>query len=117
MITKIIKRDGRVVPFNTEKIAKAIYQAAVSVGGKDYYEAEKLASKVYVNLEKSCQDECPSVEQVQDEVERTLIEEGHAATAKAYILYRAERTQKRDMNSDIMKTYEQLTFSDAKDSM
>ena len=116
MITKIIKRDGRVVPFNTEKIAKAIYQAAVSVGGKDYYEAEKLASKVYVNLEKSCQDECPSVEQVQDEVERTLIEEGHAATAKAYILYRAERTQKRDMNSDIMKTYEQLTFSDAKDS-
>ncbi len=116
MITKIIKRDGRVVPFNTEKIAKAIYQAAVSVGGKDYYEAEKLASKVYVNLEKKCQDECPSVEQVQDEVERTLIEEGHAATAKAYILYRAERTQKRDMNSDIMKTYEQLTFSDAKDS-
>ena len=116
MITKIIKREGRVVPFNTEKIAKAIYQAAVSVGGKDYYEAEKLASKVYVNLEKSCQDECPSVEQVQDEVERTLIGEGHAATAKAYILYRAERTQKRDMNSDIMKTYEQLTFSDAKDS-
>lgn len=53
---------------------------------------------------------------IQDAVEHVLIEEGHAATAKAYILYRSERTKQREMNSDIMKTYEQLTFQDAKDS-
>ena len=56
------------------------------------------------------------MEDVQDAVEKVLIEEGHAATAKSYILYRADRTRKREMNSDVMKTLEQLTFSDAKDS-
>ena len=116
MVTKIVKRDGRVVPFNTEKIAKAIYQAALSVGGSDFEEAEQLAVKVSVFLEKNADGKNPTVEQVQDAVERILIEEGHATTAKAYILYRAERTKQRDMNSDIMKTMEQLTFKDAKDS-
>lgn len=116
MVTKIVKRDGRVVPFNTEKIAKAIYQAALSVGGNDYEEAEELSKKVCEYLEKQENGNNPTVEQVQDAVEHTLIEEGHAATAKAYILYRAERTKRRDMNSEIMKTMEQLTFKDAKDS-
>lgn len=116
MVTKIVKRDGRVVSFNTEKIAKAIYQAALSVGGNDYSEAEELAEKVCEYLESNLNQVNPTVEQVQDAVEHTLIEEGHAATAKAYILYRAERTKRRDMNSDIMKTMEQLTFKDAKDS-
>jgi ribonucleoside-triphosphate reductase len=116
MITKIIKRDGRKVAFNVDKIAKAIFKAANSVGGKDYEEAEELASKVCEYLEKKIESGYPTVEQVQDAVEKILIEEGHAATAKSYILYRAERTQQREMNSEIMKTYEQLTFSDAKDS-
>ena len=116
MITKILKRDGRRVPFNVEKIAKAIYQAAVSVGGENYEEAQEIAYKVCDYLEKNLQVECPTVEQVQDAVEKILIEEGHASTAKAYILYRAERTQKREMNSEIMQIYEQLTFKDAKDS-
>ena len=116
MVTKIVKRDGRVVPFNTEKIAKAIYQAALSVGGSDYNESEELAIKVCEYLEKQENGKYPTVEQVQDAVEHTLIEEGHATTAKAYILYRAERTKQREMNSDIMKTMEQLTFKDAKDS-
>lgn len=116
MITMIIKRDGRKVPFNVEKIAKAIYKAAVAVGGKDYEEAEELATKVCKYVEKTQNEECPTVEKIQDAVEHVLIEEGHAATAKAYILYRSERTKQREMNSDIMKTYEQLTFQDAKDS-
>ena len=116
MVTKIVKRDGRVVPFNTDKIAKAIYQSAVSVGGSNYEEAEDLAVKVCEYLEQKINNSSPTVEQVQDAVEHVLIEEGHAATAKAYILYRAERTRKREMNSDIMKTLEQLTFKDAKDS-
>lgn len=116
MITMILKRDGRKVPFNVEKIAKAIYKAAESVGGNDYDEATKIASNVCKYLEKENKNEFPTVEEIQDAVEHVLIEEGHAATAKSYILYRAERTKKREMNSDIMKTYEQLTFSDAKDS-
>lgn len=116
MITKIIKRDGRKVPFNVEKIAKAIYKAANAVGGHDYDEAESLAEKVWKYLEVNSDTQCPTVEQVQDAVEKVLIEEGHASTAKSYILYRAERTKKREMNSEIMKTYEQLTFQDAKDS-
>ena len=116
MITKIVKRDGRMVPFNIEKIAKAIYKAANSVGGHDYDTAMEIASKVCDYLEKNIGTETPTVEQIQDVVEKVLIEEGHAATAKSYILYRAERTQRREMSSEIMKTYEQLTFSDAKDS-
>ena len=116
MITMIIKRDGRKVPFNVEKIAKAIYKAAVAVGGHNYEEAEELATKVCKYLEKETNDNCPTVEKVQDAVEHVLIEEGHASTAKAYILYRSERTKQREMNSEIMKIYEQLTFKDAKDS-
>ena len=116
MITKIIKRDGRKVPFNVEKIAKAIYKSANSVGGHDYETAEDLAEKVCQYLERNITSSCPTVEDVQDAVEKVLIEEGHAATAKSYILYRADRTRKREMNSDVMKTLEQLTFSDAKDS-
>ena len=94
--------------FNVEKIAKAIYKAAVAVGGKDYEEAEELATKVCKYVEKTQNEECPTVEKIQDAVEHVLIEEGHAATAKAYILYRSERTKQREMNSDIMKTYEQV---------
>ena len=113
MITKIVKRDGRKVAFSAEKIAQAIYKAANSVGGQDYKISEDLAEKVCVYLNETLNIEEPTVEQVQDAVEKILIEEGHAATAKAYILYRAERTRQRDMNSDIMKTYAQLTFKDA----
>ena len=77
-------------------------------GGENYEEAQEIASKVCDYLEKNLQVDCPTVEQVQDAVEKILIEEGHASTAKAYILYRAERTQKREMNSEIMQMYIQL---------
>ncbi len=116
MITKILKRDGREVAFNVDKIANAIYKSAKSVGGHNYEVAEDLAQKVCDYLDSTISSNCPTVEQVQDAVEKILIENGHASTAKAYILYRAERNQKRDMDSDIMKIYEQLTFSDAKES-
>ncbi len=116
MFTMIVKRDGRKVPFNVEKISKAIFKAAESVGGSDYDEAVKIAKNVISYLERKKGEEFPTVEEVQDAVEHVLIEEGHASTAKSYILYRAERTRRREMNSEIMKTYEQLTFSDAKDS-
>ncbi len=96
IIKKIRKRDGRVVNFDQEKIAEAIWKAAQSVGGKNRDLSAKLANQVVERLEKQLRpDEVPSVEQVQDLVEKTLIENGHARTAKAYILYRQKRTEIR----------------------
>ncbi|MCH5195424.1 MAG: anaerobic ribonucleoside triphosphate reductase [Oscillospiraceae bacterium] len=115
MITMIKKRDGREAPFNIEKIARAIYKAAQSVGGRDYQEAMELADKVCQQLSESIIGRNPSVEEVQDMVEKVLIETGHAKTAKAFILYRAERTRAREMNTQLMKTYENLTFKSAGD--
>lgn len=115
MIIKIKKRDGRNVTFNIEKIANAIYKAAQSVGGSDYEEALELSGKV-VDMLMSSDLTSPTVEQIQDCVEKVLIEEGHAATAKAYILYRSTRTRAREMNTRLMKVYEDLTFKSAKDS-
>jgi ribonucleoside-triphosphate reductase len=104
MVTKIIKRDGRKVAFNIDKISKAIFKAAIEVGGSDYTIAEDLAQKICEYLEHNLDNKIPTVEQVQDATEKILIEEGHAATAKAYILYRAERTKLREMKSELMKT-------------
>ena len=116
MMTKIRKRDGREVPFNIEKIANAIFKAAVSVGGSDYDTSMDLAQKVVEYIEDNLDTEIPTVEQVQDVVEKILIENGHANTAKAYILYRAERTRVREMNTRLMKVYEGLTFKEAQDN-
>jgi len=116
MINEIIKRDGRKVPYNIEKVSKAIFKAAVEVGGSDYGVAQDLAQKISNFLELNCSNKIPTVEQVQDATEKILIEEGHAITAKAYILYRAERTRLREMNSDIMKIFSELTFSSSKDN-
>ena len=117
MLTKIQKRDGRTVPFNVEKIADAIYKAARAVGGNDYQEATEMAEKVCAYLEEtnSVSGNMPTVEEVQDAVEKVLVESGHAKTAKAYILYRADRTRVREMNTSLMKIYEDLTFKAARD--
>lgn len=117
MITKIQKRDGREMPFNLQKIADAIFKAAASVGGKDYDSAMSLAEEVCKILEKDSAEteKVPTVEEVQDTVEKVLVENGHAKTAKAYILYRANRTRIREMNTTLMKTYEDLTFKAARD--
>lgn len=113
MITKIEKRDGRTVRFDVTKIGDAIYKAASSVGGSDKTEAYRLALDVVSFVEQTCPGEIPSVEFVQDAVEKTLIESGHAKTAKAYILYRKERSRQREMNAGLMKVYEDLTFKPA----
>ncbi|HHW48342.1 MAG TPA: anaerobic ribonucleoside triphosphate reductase [Clostridiaceae bacterium] len=116
MITKIKKRDGREVPFNIEKIANAIFKAAGAIGGKDYVTSLKLAEKVVEYIETKLDKEIPTVEEIQDAVEKILIESGHARTAKEFILYRAERTRIREMNTRLMKVYEDLTFKEAKDN-
>lgn len=116
MITKIKKRDGREVPFNIEKIASAIFKAASVTGGKDYNTAVELAEKVADYIEKDLNRKVPEVEEIQDSVEKILIDEGYARTAKEFILYRAERTRIREMNTRLMKVYEDLTFKEAKDN-
>jgi len=115
LIIKITKRDGREVPFNIEKIANAIFKAAQAAGGHDYDTSLKLAENVTFLLNEKFKDNTPEVEDIQDMVEKVLIENGHARTAKEYILYRAERTRIREMDTRLMKVYEDLTFKDAKD--
>ncbi len=110
MIEQIIKRDGRTAPFDLDKIANAIFGAAQSVGGQDYKMAHELAEQVEKELEKTVSEKIPTVEQIQDTVETVLIESGYARTAKKYILYRNERTRVREMNTRLMKVYEDLTF-------
>jgi ribonucleoside-triphosphate reductase len=116
MITAIKKRDNRTAAFNPEKIAQAIYKAALSVGGSNYSEALLLTKEVCRFIEQQFGDDMPTVEEVQDIVEKVLIESGHAKTAKSYILYRASRTRTREMNTKLMKIYEDLTFKPAEGS-
>lgn len=115
MITKVKKRDGREVPFNIEKISNAIFKAAQAAGGQDYKISMALAEKVIMLTDAKFQGKIPSVEDLQDMVEKVLIESGHAKTAKEYILYRAERNRVREMNTRLMKVFEDLTFKEAKD--
>jgi len=96
-VTMVRKRDGRVVPFDKGKIADAIFKAAQAVGGQDRYLAEDLAEAVTVYLNKNFCGKIPSVEEIQDCVERVLIKSGHARTAKAYILYRQQRARIRQV--------------------
>lgn len=116
MITKIKKRDGREAPFNIEKIANAIFKAINAAGDEDYATALALAEKVAEQLGKNPDKRVPDVEEIQNIVEKVLIEAGYARTAKEYILYRAERTRIREMNTRLMKVYEELTFKEAKDN-
>ena len=116
MITKIRKRDGREVPFNIEKIANAIFKAAQVCGGRDYQTAFSLAQEVASYVEDHCGGEVPTVEFIQDAVEKVLVERGHARTAKEYILYRAERNRIREMDTRLMKVYENLTFRSASEN-
>ncbi len=100
----IRKRDGRVVQFVPEKITHAIYRAAVACGGSDFARAEQLCNQVLDLLSHLAADRVPEVEQVQDLVEKVLIENGHARTAKAFILYREKRKSARHLNALIGAT-------------
>ena len=116
MLAKIKKRDGREVEFDSKKITEAIYKARSSVGRGDYNAAVDLTEKVIARLEEEFIECTPSVEDIQDVVEKVLMECGHALTAKQYILYRAERTRIREMNTRLMRVYEDITFKSALDS-
>jgi len=99
MVTKISKRDGRIEKYQPEKITWAIFKAATACGGSDFGRAEELCRQVNEILNKQFKDRIPGVEDIQDIVEKVLIENGHAKTAKAYILYREKRKSARDLNA------------------
>lgn len=102
------KRDGRLVEFTESKITDAIFKAAEAVGGEDRTLAMELTLDVMKALREQFGDQIFSVEDVQDAVEKVLIENGHAKTAKAYILYRASRTRIRDAKSELMDAVEEI---------
>ena len=118
MITSIKKRDGRVVPFDLDKIQHAVTKAFEGSGSAKGDETARMISE---QVEKELENNenigsIPTVEEVQDTVERVLIEKGFVRTAKAYILYRAERSRVREMNTRLMKVFEDIAYKDAIDS-
>ena len=104
MFTIILKRSGQKEAFQPKKITDAIFKAAQAVGGDDYSTAENLTEQVVDILRLKFGDQCPEVEDIQDIVERVLIKNGHAKTAKAYILYREKRKSARETNALIGAT-------------
>lgn len=108
MFTRIKKRDGREVPFDDTKITDAIFKAARAVGGEDRETAVALTLEVLRMLKQRYNGQIFGVEDVQDVVEKVLIEKGHAKTAKAYILYRDKRTRIREAKSELMDVVEEI---------
>ena len=116
MITQIRKRNGSTEQFQQEKITWAIFKAVTAVGGDDFDTAQKISNEVVdiANLQLKADE--ADVEQIQDIVEKVLIERGHAKTAKAYILYREKRRAARESNALIGATIDMFSdYLDDKD--
>ena len=115
MIHSIIKRDGRVMLYDQSKIAAAILRSLEVSGDGDAADAARVANDVQRDLETqfSAQNS-PDIEAIQDAVERQLMNHGFSSAAKAYILYRANRTRAREANTSLMKTIDEITNIDAR---
>ena len=116
MFTVISKRDGRTVPYDRSKIEYAVFRAMDACSRGNHDEAERIAEQVEERLAAQFEDRAPGVEDIQDTVENVLMDSGYAFVARKYILYRAERTRVRELNTHLMKVYDELTFSDARNS-
>ncbi|MCL4734249.1 MAG: hypothetical protein KJ050_04870 [Candidatus Omnitrophica bacterium] len=104
LFRRIQKRDGRIVDFIPRKITDAIFKAAQSVGGKDYRRAETLTEYVILELANQFQEKTIllNIEQIQDCIERVLVEKGHYRTARAFITYRNERARRRALKGELL---------------
>ena len=116
MIKSIIKRDGRVVLYDQNKIAAAILRSLEAAGEGNAADAARVANDVQRDLESRFASQSPNIEAIQDTVERQLMNHGFNAAAKAYILYRANRTRAREANTSLMKTIDEITNIDARAS-
>ena len=115
MIQSIIKRDGRVVLYDQSKIAAAILRALEVSGDGNAADAARVANDVQRDLESQFSaQKAPDIEAIQDTVEKQLMNHGFSAAAKAYILYRANRTRAREANTSLMKTIDEITNIDAR---
>ncbi|MBI5061072.1 MAG: ribonucleoside triphosphate reductase [Candidatus Aenigmarchaeota archaeon] len=99
---KVRKRDGRIAKFEQAKITEAIWKAVQAVGGRDRSITEKLSDQVVAIVNENFSDKVPTVEDIQDVVEKVLIENGHAKVAKSYILYREQHRRLRDMRAMLL---------------
>ena len=113
MFKSIRKRDGKVKAFNLEKITEAIAKAGAATGEFGHDRAENIAEKVLRVAEEEVKVRIPSVEQIQDIVEKVLMQSAFKKTAKEYIEYRAERNRKREAKSKLMQTYQTISGADA----
>lgn len=111
----VIKRDGTEEDFDVSKVSASIMQPAIEVGGEDYELADELAEKIEDMLEANGIEEISS-EELETMVQNLLINEGHAKTATRYIVFAADRNRKREMNTELMKSFEDITFSSGEDS-
>ncbi len=116
MIQSIIKRDGRVVLYDQNKIASAILRSLEAAGEGNAADAARVANDVQRDLESRYGTQAPNIENIQDAVERQLMNHGFSDAAKAYILYRATRTRAREANMSLMKTIDEITNIDARAS-
>ncbi len=116
MIQSIIKRDGRVVLYDQNKIASAILRSLEAAREGDAADAARIANDVQRELESRFVSQAPNIESIQDAVERQLMNHGFNAAAKAYILYRANRTRAREANTSLMKIIDEITNIDARAS-
>ena len=114
MIQSIIKRDGRVVLYDQNKIAAAILRSMEASHDGNAADAARVANDVQRDLEGQFHNTSPNIEAIQDSVERQLMNHGFNAAAKAYILYRANRTRAREANTSLMKTIDEITNIDAR---
>ena len=114
MIKSIIKRDGRVVLYDQNKIASAILRAMEVSRDGDAADAARVANDVQRDLEVHFTSGTPDIEKIQDTVERQLMNHGFNSAAKAYILYRANRTRAREANTALMRTIDEITRIDAR---
>lgn len=112
----VVKRDGRKVEFNTDKIRNAIKKASNEVG-ESLKESEVLIciQRVIKYIEES-QKEKVSVEEVQNLIEKALVDSGHTNIEKAYSAYRRERTRVRDIKSDLMKVIKKIGVETDRDN-
>jgi len=110
----VLKRDSKLEPFDQERITNAVWKAAKAVGGKDREQAKRISDQVVADLKSRYgEDGVPTVEEIQDTVEKMIIENGHAQTAKAFILYRKQHQDMRELsallsNADLVDQYLEL---------
>jgi len=103
MFHLIQKRDGRIVPFDKRKISEAIFKATQAAGGQDKDLAERLSNEVILYLYSTKGEHLPGAEEIREAVEKVLIEQGQIRAAKAFVLYRDQRTKNKEQKSPVVQ--------------